>query len=236
MMLCVDAVRGEELLRTCLARWPDDDSSDSFLVHVHLAMALVLQAYEEPRHSHAYTDLLGEAAERTARVHRRARQLGLHPDAGAAALVRGVVAALQDDGERATWFAYGVAAAARGRQMETLWRSHINLATALLVAHGDVTPSVHDHASAALVILEDTLSSYSEPDRSPRFQLVRIGLANAVSILCRVGDPAGLRALERLPLLRTHFVDPTEGVLAADVPLPRHYQWLRTGTVDYVLY
>ena len=235
MLLSEDPRAGEQLLRGCLARWLDEDTSDSFLVHVHLAMALVLQAYDAPPSVHR-SNLLLEAAERSALVHHRAQRLGFHPDAGASALVRGVVGMVQGDGEGATWFAHGVAAAARGRQMEVLWRSHINLATALHAKYKAVTPSVHDHAAAALDILEDTLAPYSDPDLSPRFQLIRIGMANAVAFQCAAGDPAGVRILERFPRLRSHFSDPSVGRLAEEVPLPRHYQWLRVEGADYILY
>lgn len=236
MMLSQDPVAGENILRGCLRRWPDDATSDTFLVHVHLAMALVLQAYPIEVGSVRRTELLAEAAERMGRVHHTCRRLGLYPDAGAAALVRGVVSALENEGDEAAWFAQGVAAAAKGRQMETLWRSHLNLAVVLRRKAGTVTSTAHDHAVAALEIMDDSLSPYSEPDQSLRFDLLRVGLGQAVSMLRQADDVTGLAVLERYPRLRTDFVDPSSGVLVPYDGGPRHYQWLHTGGVDVILY
>lgn len=236
MLLSEDPELGEAVLRECLALWTDDESSDAALVHVHLSMALVLQAYRSGSRASRRQKMLGEAATRMTRVHDACRRLGLYPDAGAAALVRGVVSALSDDGDDVAWFAQGVAAAARGRQMETLWRSHINLAAGLCRKEQAVSPTARDHAHAALEILQDTLSGYSEPERSPRFQMVQVGMAEAVWILLESEDEAGFAILERYPTLRTYFSDPAAGVLAPYDGGPRHYQWLRAGGVDYILY
>jgi hypothetical protein len=236
MLLSEDPEAGERLLRDCETRWPEDDSSDAFLVHVHLSMALVLQAYRLPLSAERRRTMLVEARERTTSVHDACRRLGLYADAGAAALVRGVVSALLDEGDEASWFAQGVAAAARGMQMETLWRSHVNLATALCRKDGIVTQGAHDHAVAAVEIMQDTLAAYSEPDRSPRFELLRVGLARVAWMLLATGDEAGLAVLERYPRLRADFRDPEAGMLREYEGEPRHYQWLRVGDVDYVLY
>jgi hypothetical protein len=146
------------------------------------------------------------------------------------------VSALADEGDEAGWFAQGVAAAARGRQMETLWRSHINLSLALYRKELEVTPTARDHALAALEIMEDTLSVYSEPESSPRFEMLQIGMAEAVWVLRAIGDERGLAALERYPRLRRHFTDPQAGLRAPYDDGPRHYQWLRVQDVDYILY
>ncbi len=169
-------------------------------------------------------------------VHDACRGLGLYADAGAAALVRGVAAGVGGEGNEASWFAYGVAGAARGRQMETLWRSHLNLASALYRSAGVVTESAHDHAVAAMEIMQDSLASYSEPERSPRFQMLRVGMAAVVWMLIATGDEAGFGTLEQYPTLRAHFSDPEKGVLAPYEGGPRHFQWLRVDDVDYVLY
>ena len=236
MLLSEDPKAGEAVLRECLASWPEEDSSAAFLVHVHLSMALVLQAHRCRHGSARRRALLAEAGDRMARVHDACRRLGLYPDAGAAALVRGVVSAVAGDGHEASWFAQGVAAAARGRQMETLWRSHINLATALRQKDGRVTQTGHDHALAALEIMQDSLSAHSDPERSPRFEMLRMGMASAVSMLLASGDDAGVAVLERYPRLRAHFLDPEAGVLAAHDGGPRHFQWLQVDGVDYILY
>jgi hypothetical protein len=236
MLLSEDPKRGEAVLRDCMAKWPDDSSGDAFLMQVHLSMALVLQAYSQKPASAKRRSLLAEAGDRMTLVHDSCRRLGLYADAGAAALIRGVVAAVGGEGDEASWFAYGVAGAARGRQMETLWRSHLNLANALYRTAGVVTESAHDHAIAAMEIMHDSLSTYSEPERSPRFQMLRVGIAAVVWMLIATGDEAGFGILEQYPTLRAHFSDPEKGVLAPYDGGPRHFQWLRVDDVDYVLY
>lgn len=236
MLLSEDPKRGEAVLRDCIAKWPDDSSSDAFLMQVHLSMALVLQAYSQKPTSARRQSLLAEATDRMTLVHDSCRRLGLYADAGAAALIRGVASAVAGEGDEASWFAYGVAGAARGRQMETLWRSHLNLANALYRSAGVVTESAHDHAVAAMEIMQDSLSTYSEPERSPRFQMLLPGIAAVVWMLIATGDEAGFRILERYPTLRAHFSDPEKGVLAPYDGGPRHFQWLRVDDVDYVLY
>jgi AAA ATPase-like protein len=236
LLLSEDPKRGEAILRDCIAKWPDDSSSDAFLMQIHLSMALLLQAYPQKPGSAKRQSLLAEAADRMSHVHDSCRRLGLYSDAGAAALVRGMVAAVGGEGDEASWFAYGVAGAARGGQMETLWRSHLNLASALYRRAGVVTESAHDHAVAAMEIMQDSLSNYSEPERSPRFQMLRIGMAAVVWILIATSDETGFAILEQYPTLREHFSDPERGVLAPYDGGPRHYQWLRVDDVDYVLY
>jgi hypothetical protein len=236
MLLSADPMKGESLLRECLVRWPDDESSDAFLVHVHLSMALVLQAYRSPQGAEKRHAMLDEARDRMTRVHDSCRSLGLYPDAGAAALVRGIISALSDEGDETAWFAQGVAAGSRGRQMEILWRSHINLATAVYRNEQRVTPTARDHALAALEIMQDTLTVYSEPERSPRFEMLRVGMAAAVWMLLVTEDEKGPAVLEQYPALRNHFSDAEAGVLAPYDGGPRHYQWLRVGDVDYMLY
>jgi hypothetical protein len=236
MLLSEDPKRGEKVLRDCIADWPHDSSSDAFLMQIHLSMSLVLQAYAQQADSPKRQSLLAEAGDRMTVAHDSCRRLGLYADAGASALVRGIASALGGEGDEPSWFAYGVAGAARGRQMETLWRSHLNLASALYRSAGEVTESAHDHAVAAMEIMQDSLSSYSEPDQSPRFQMLRIGIAAVAWMLIAAGDEAGFGLLERYPTLRAHFSDPEKGLLAPYDGGPRHFQWLRVDDVDYVLY
>ena len=236
MLLSADPIRGEAVLRDCIARWPDDGSGDAFLAQVHLSMALVLRAYSQKPPTAERRSLLAEAQDRMTLVHDSCRRLGLYPVAGAAALIRGVVAAVGGEGDEVSWFAYGVSGAARGRQMETLWRSHLNLASSLYRNAGEVTESAHDHALAAMEIMQESLSTYSEPERSPRFQMLRTGIAAVAWMLIATGDERGLRILEQYPTLRAHFSDPETGVLAPYDGGPRHFQWLHVDGVDYVLY
>lgn len=231
-----DPSLGESVLRDCLARWEDDGTSDASLVHVHLSAVLTFRAHHLPRQSDERLAMLDEARDRTTRVHDSCQRLGLYPDAGAAALVRGVVSAISDEGDEAMWFAQGVAAAAKGRQMETLWRSHINLATALYRKEAAVTPTARDHAVAALEIMQDTLAVYSEPELSSRFEMVRVGMATAAWMMMTTEDEGGYSLLERYPTLRAHFTDPEAGVLTPYDGGFRYYQWLRVHDVDYVLY
>ncbi|HSK48761.1 MAG TPA: hypothetical protein VLA05_12305, partial [Coriobacteriia bacterium] len=236
MLLSEDPKGGEKILRDCLGSWADDGTSDAALVHVHLSMALVLQAHRLTPGDEARGALLGEAQDRMTRVHDSCRRLGMYVDAGAAALVRGVSSGVSGDGDEVTWFAQGVAAAARGRQMETLWRSHINLAMSLCRKEGEPSMTACNHAVAAYEIMQETLAVYSEPERSPRFEMLRVGLAATAWMLIASGDEKGRAILERYPKLRLHFSDPEAGVLAPYDGSPRHYQWLRVDDVDYVLY
>lgn len=236
MLLSEDPKQGEAILRNCLASWADDGTSDASLVHVHLSMALVLQAHRFPPGEEMRGVLLGEARDRMTRVHDSCRRLGLYVDAGAAALVRGVVSGVSGEGDEVTWFAQGVAAAARGRQMETLWRSHINLAMSLCRKDGAPSPTACNHALAAYEIMQETLVPYSDPERSPRFEMLRIGMAATAWMLLASGDEKGRVILEQYPELRRQFSDPEAGVLAPWDGSPRHYQWLRVDDVDYVLY
>jgi len=236
VLLAEDPAASETLLRDCLERWPDDDSSDAFLVHVHLSMSLVLQAHRLADGAQRRAALLDEARARLSRVSDSCRRFGLHADQGAAALVRGVVSAMSGERDEASWFAQGVAAASRGQQMETLWRSHINCAIALRGYGRQVSAAAHDHAFAAAEIMQETLIAYPQPDKTPRFEVLRIGLANAVSILIAAGDNSGRRILERYPRLRSHLADPESGTLSPYDGGRRHFQWLRINDVDYVLY
>jgi hypothetical protein len=163
-------------------------------------------------------------------------RVGRYPDAGAAALLLGIISALGDGGDEVSWFAQAVTAAARGRQMETLWRSHINLATALHRRNESSFETLRDHARAALEILEDTLSPYPRPDRSTRFALIAVPMAHAVRFLIQRGDEVGFSALERYPLLKNCFQDLKRGVLRQDRGGYRSHEWLNVEQWDYVIY
>jgi hypothetical protein len=239
ILLARDPVTSELILRQCLADLvataaPSEASNP---IEINLSMALVLEVYGLARGdaNHARS-MLAEASDLLTRVFAGSFRLGHYPDAGAAALMLGIVSLLSEDEAEVSWFAQAVAAAARGRQMETLWRAHINLATALYRREEGLIPSVRDHASAALDIMEETLSPYPQPDRSARFGLMRVPLAHAVSFLILAADEAGLAALERYPALRTCFRDPRAGLLREDRGGYQSHEWLRVGHGDYVIY
>jgi hypothetical protein len=170
------------------------------------------------------------------RVFASSFQVGRYPDAGAASLMLGVLSALENDGESVSWFAQAVAAASRGHKLESLWRAHINLATALYRREGSVTERVCAHARAAVEIMEETLSPYPQPDRSARFDLIRVPLAQGVRFLIVVGDAAGQVALVHYPRLRASFKDAQRGVLREDRAAFRSHEWLRIDNDDYVIY
>jgi len=202
-------------------------------MEINLAMALVVRT-QDPE-SPGLDAALTEAHGLLTRVFGDAFRLGRYPDAAAAALMLGVVAALTEDGNEASWFAQAVTAATRGRQMETLWRAHVNFATALHVG-GDNSGAVCDHARAALEIMGDTLSPYAEPDESMRFALIRAPMSQAVRLLLRAGDEVAVIILERHPGLRAQFSDLQTGTLANIPETTRSHEWIRVGEEGYVLY
>jgi hypothetical protein len=189
-----------------------------------------------PSETRRAQEKLTEASKLLKPVFSNSFRVGRYPDAGAAALLLGIVSALSDDDDEVSWFAQAVTAAARGRQMETLWRSHVNLATALHRTSKKPSESLRDHARAGLEILEDTLSPYPLPDRSTRFNLVAIPLAHVVRFLIQLGDEMGFAALERYPLLRNCFQDLKRGILRQDRGGYRNHEWLKVEQWDYVIY
>jgi hypothetical protein len=239
ILLAKDLETAESILRDCLARAGSAtmarESQDA--ITINLSMTLLLSA-----HRLLATDLstaqarLAEASALLKPVFSNSFRVGRYPDAGAAALLLGIVSALCGDGDEVSWFAQAVVASARGSQMETLWRSHINLATSLHRKNERATEGLRDHAHAALEILEDTFSPYPQPDRSARFELVRVPLAHAVRFLIQLGDPLGFAALERYPSLRSCFQDPERGILRQDRGGYQSHEWLAVGEYDYVIY
>jgi hypothetical protein len=240
ILMSRDPATSESILRQCLVELGETAEAVEARVsaRINLAMTLVIQAHRlEPDEVDAREGLIAEGEETLKSVFSRAFQLGRYPDAGAAALMLGIISAMQGNSDEVSWFAQAVAAAARGRQMETLWRAHINLATAMNRSGDATAEDVRDHAMAALEILEETLSPYPEPDRSPRFELVRVSLAQAVRFL-HATDAASARAvLERYPALRFSFEDSSLDALR--VPKYdgwRHEWWLRVNGEPYSLY
>ena len=60
-------------------------------------------------------------------------------------------------------------------------------------------------AAAALDIMVYSLSSYAEPDRNPRFNLLSVPMAHAVRYLILAEDRKADRVLRAFPALRRMF-------------------------------
>jgi hypothetical protein len=239
ILLAKDVEAAESILRDCLVRSDSAEAARETLdaIAINLGMALLLEAHRlKLSEARRAQEKLAEASKLLKPVFSNSFRVGRYPDAGAAALLLGIISALSDDGDEVSWFAQAVTASARGRQMETLWRSHINLATALHRTSERPSESLRDHARAALEILEDTLSPYPQPDRSTRFNLIVIPLAHAVRFLIQLGDEMAFAALERYPLLKNCFEDLKRGVLRQDRGGYRNHEWLNVEEWDYVIY
>jgi hypothetical protein len=240
ILLARDPAASESILRELLESLPAAaaDTESRHATQLNLGMALLLRAYNEMDGENGErTAVLGEARELLNEVFRNSYRVGQYPRAGAAAMIRGILGALDGDGEEINWFGQAVAAASRGHKVETLWRAHINFATAIYRSSGEVTDEVRDQARAALEILEETLAPYAQPDASPRFELVRVPLAQAVRYLIVADDEAGRLALVNFPTLRESFADIEAGLLRDDRGVARRsHEWLRIGGEDYVIY
>jgi hypothetical protein len=237
VLLTIDPVEAESVLRACLA---DLDDNPAFAAvrdeaDLNLTEALILRAYRDATGSGSAA-LLSEARSLSHGVFRKGFQLGKYPDVGAAALLMGILCALEGDGAEVDWFAQAVAASSRGHHVETLWRAHIDLAVALHRNGEPIAQGVRDHALAAVEIMEETLSYYAEPDESKRFDLLRSPLSQATRYLLLAGDEAGMALLERYPTLRFSFEDLDKRVLRSDRGASSTYKWLRIGSEDYILY
>jgi hypothetical protein len=239
ILLATDLEAPESILRECMGRASSEPTSRETqdAITINLGMTLILGAYRSQTSDVGQSlAKFSEASALLEPLFSNAFRVGRYPDAGAAALLLGIISALRNDGDEVSWFAQAVTAAARGAQMETLWRSHINLATGLHRRNARAIESVRDHARSALEILEETLSPYPHPDSSSRFELVRIPLAQAVRFLVQIGDERGLAALERYPALRSCFKDPEKGILRSDRGGYRSHEWLSVDEWDYVIY
>lgn len=235
ILLARDPETSELILRGCLSAPTSTDSTQAS--EVNLSMALVLRAYRLEAKAEARAgEMIEEAHGLLKHVFNDSFQLGNYPLAGAAALMLGIVSALRNEATEVSWFAQAVAASARGGQTETLWRAHINLASSMYARQDVVDETVRDHAYAALEIIEESLSPYPQPDRSSRFELIRVPLAQAVRFMLMAGDNAGVRALERYPSLRLCFANARSGLLREDRGGYHSHEWLRMGAEDYVIY
>lgn len=241
ILISRDPAESESILRRCLAELDEDAEADSGEAlngaKLNLGIALVVRAHRgDAGAGREPADLLKEARGAFTEVFAGCFQLGQYPDAAAAALMLGVVSAMREERDEVSWFAQAVAAAARGRQMETLWRAHIDLATAM---HRDGEPvggGVRDHALAAVEILEETLAPYPEPDRSARFELVRVPLAQAARFMLEAGEREGEALLERHPALRADVGDPVSSGHRDGDTSWHHEWWLPIAGEPYFLY
>lgn len=238
ILLARDPGRSEQLLRETAARAAHlpEGGHTRMDITLNLAMCLIVLAHRDgagdPARAAARLD---EALGLLKPLFTRTVELGWLADAAAAALLVGLVHALRGDGADVGWFADAVNAAARSRQMETLWRAQLNLASSMHRA-GDDPRKVGEHARAAYEILADTLAPFAQPELSHRFRLVRVPLAQAVRFLVEVGDPTGERALAQLPALQACFADPHAPRLRDDRGGFTSHEWLRVDGYDYVIY
>jgi hypothetical protein len=202
-------------------------------LNLNLAMARILLAYRQKESAKRVSGRKLTSAQRILLgVFRQAHPLGRLANAAAAALLQGIVSALQGKRDEIDWFAQAVALAMRARQLETLWRSHINLAHSLHRAGR----SAQDSAAAALDIMVYSLSSYAEPDRSPRFNLLSVPMAHAIRYLILAHDSRAERVLRNFPALRRMFTSIRLGELKDDRDGHTSHEWLRVEQADYVLY
>ena len=202
-------------------------------LHVNLGMTRVVLAVQARKSRPLHADaLLTLAHESLHGVFREAYPRGRFADASAAALLLGLVSVLRHDDNDVQWFSKSVALAFRARQMETLWRAHINLAHSLDRRGHDA----HDSANAALDIMDYSLGSDPDADRSPRFNLIAVPMAHAVRYLLATGDLKVFTILRKYPALCRLFRSVETGELRDDRDGRTSHEWIRMGAVDYVIF
>jgi hypothetical protein len=235
ILLC-EAPEESELILTRYALLAERASGPEGMhlrLHLNLAMARIVLGYREAGPSARHeSKRLQSAQDALLAVFKQAHPLGRLSTAAAAALLLGLVRALRRKDDAIDWFSQSVALAVRARQMETLWRAHINLAHSL---HRSGKP-VRDSAAAALDLMEYSLSADADADRSPRFDLLAVPMAHAVRYLLLAGDEKGMRALRKFPALRQLFRDVETAELKDDRGGRTSHEWLRVDDADYVIY
>lgn len=239
ILLATDPVKADGMLRDFMAGLDGSPASGVIRdeAELDLSESLILQAYAcGSEDSDRRQEMVTEARSLLRPLFTRCFQLGQYPDAGAAALLLGVISAMEGNSDEVSWFAQAVAAASRGGHVETLWRAHIDLATAMH-RHGEpIHAGVRQHALAASEIMEETMSSFAQPCDSMRFQVLRCALAQATRLLLLAGDDRGTALMERYPRLGECFEDLDHLVLLRGENGHRHYQWLPIETAGYMLY
>jgi hypothetical protein len=238
ILLSKSPAKSERILRICYhdAQGKGIMPQTRIRISINLAMALLLRAHNVKNGDVNKDSLLDEVFHLLDPVFTKAFALGRFSDAAAVALVIGLAKAESNSEDESLWFAQSVSSASRGHQMETLWRAHLNLATSLGRRGYSPKESVRDHAHAALIILIDTLSPYADPENSPRFNLIRIPLAQAVRFLIKADDPYGRATLAQFPSLRKCFRNVELGSLHYDRGGYSNHEWLQFGEFDYILY
>jgi hypothetical protein len=235
ILLCEAPEESESILASHLELVDRKDIQEEtgLRLNLNLAMARILLAYREIRSAgDDNNSRLASAHEILLGVFRQAHPLGRLSNAAAAALLLGLISALRERTDEIDWFAQAVSLAIRARQLETLWRAHMNLAHSL----DRVGQSAHDAAAAALDIMVYSLSSYAEPDRNPRFDLLSVPMAHAVRYLILAEDSKADKVLRAFPLLRRMFTNLKTGELKDDRDGRTSHEWLRVVRADYVLY
>jgi hypothetical protein len=243
ILLCEAPKESEALLQRYLeySERPSVPEEMRLRLELNLSMAQLLIGYRE-NGSRAKSDSgpLAVAYRTLSSVFRRAYPIGYLTNAAAAALLLGLICAVRDEADEVAddevdeieWFSRSVSLAVRARQMETLWRAYINLAHSFY-RDGQ---SPHDPAAAALDIMTESLETYPEADRTPRFDLLAVPMAHATRYLILAGDEKAQHALRTYPALRRMFSDLESGQLKNDRDGRTSHEWLRIGTADYVIY
>jgi hypothetical protein len=201
-------------------------------LNLNISMARILLGYRAMTAGQEGDGYLAAAHETLLGVFKQAHPLGRLSNAAAAALLIGLIRTIWDKPDDVDWFSQATALAVRARQLETLWRAYINLAHSLYRSG----QSARDPAAAALDIMMDSLKSYAEPDRTPRFNLLAVPMAHAVRYLILEGDKTAEEALRKFPALRTIFSDAVTGQIKDDRDGRTSHEWLRVGPADYVIY
>lgn len=239
VLLARDPREAEALLRNTVVRAHHFPESSRCRIHVslNLGMCLILLGWQESLkdRNNGNQHRFDEALKLLKPAYAISVEAGRLSDAAAAALLIGLAQLVRHDGAEIGWFANAVNAASMSRQMETLWRAHLNMASALDRA-GRAKVKVAEHARAAYEIMADTLAPYPNPEKSSRLTWIRVPLAHAVRFLIEAGDPSGERALAQLPFLRDCFAENDLRRLRSDRGGFSSHEWLRDGDYDFVLY
>lgn len=230
ILLARDPLESELRLTKCLNNLNPKDSA--VRVRLNLAMTKLLIAYRSiTTHKGCVAATLNEAEKILMPALAESQKIGHHADAAAASLILGLIRVLSGgDGEN--HFAQAVSYAVMARQMETLWRAYINWANSLY-KKGRIPV---EQARSALKIMKQSLSSYPQPEVSPRFRLVCVPMANAIRYLIKADQLEAIELLNKIPSLKLIFSDLKNGTLKKDRGGYSSHLLLHLEDADYVLY